>query len=68
MQLKRQYLDSLIDPSFQGGNRLFVLSFENIKNTAHTGHYFPNVEIRYFDFMTNGRNVFDRPVNSNIKT
>ena len=24
-----QYLDFLIDPSFQGGKRLFLLSFEN---------------------------------------
>ena len=26
---QNQYLDFLIDPSFQGVNRLFVLSFEN---------------------------------------
>ena len=28
---QNQYLDYLIDPSFQGVNRLFVLSFENEK-------------------------------------
>ena len=26
---KKQYLDCLIDPSFQGVNRLFVLPFED---------------------------------------
>ena len=26
---QNQYLDFLIDPTFQGVNRLFVLSFEN---------------------------------------
>ena len=28
IQAKNQYLDHLIDPSFQGVNRLFVLSFD----------------------------------------
>ena len=31
-----QYLDYLVDPSFQGVNRLFVLSFEG--NAVRTGH------------------------------
>ena len=30
MQIRNQYLDYLIDPCFQGVNRLFVLSYENI--------------------------------------
>ena len=29
VERQNQYLDYLIDPSFQGANRLFVLSFEN---------------------------------------
>ena len=29
MQEENRYLDYLIDPSFQGVNRTFVLSFEN---------------------------------------
>ena len=28
-EIQNQYLDCLIDPSFQGVNRLSVLSFEN---------------------------------------
>ena len=36
-----QYLDYLIDPSFQAVNRLFVLSFEdNADQTRHTGYSF----------------------------
>ena len=30
-----QYLDFLIDPSFQGVNRLFVLSFENEEDSTY---------------------------------
>ena len=32
IQASNQYLDDLIDPTFQGVNRLFVLSFENNRN------------------------------------
>ena len=39
---QNQYLDFL---SFQGVNRLFVLSFENENvRTAHTGYYLPKVD------------------------
>ena len=31
MQIRNQYLAYLIDPCFQGVNRLFVLSYENIR-------------------------------------
>ena len=37
-----QYLDFLIDPSFQGVNWFFVLSFENEGDRkVHTGYYLP---------------------------
>ena len=40
------YLDYLIDPSFQGVNRLLLLLFENTTDTAvHTKYYLPTVEI-----------------------
>ena len=40
-----QYLDFLIDTSFQGVNRLFVLLFENDGDRkVHTGYYLPNEE------------------------
>ena len=36
IQTRNRYLNNLIDPSFQGVNRLFVLSFEN---DAHRKSY-----------------------------
>ena len=37
----------LIDPSFQGVNRLFVLSFGNENDRkANTGYYLPKVVIK----------------------
>ena len=37
-------LNYLVEPSFQGINRLFVLAFEDdTKRTSHSGYYLPNV-------------------------
>ena len=56
-------LNDLVEPSFQGVNRLFVLAFENdTQRTSHSGYYLPNVEIKYYNVMINGENVFDQPI------
>ena len=40
-------LSHLVEPSFQGVNRLFVLAFENdTQRISHAGYYLPNVEIK----------------------
>ena len=42
-----RYLNYLINPSFQGVNRLFVLPFENENGrTSHSTYYLPKVEIK----------------------
>ena len=64
-----QYLDFLVDPSFQGVNRLFVLSFENENDrTVHTKYYLPTVEIKDYNVMIDGRNFFNQPVKNNLIT
>ena len=62
-------LNHLVEPSFQGVNRLFVLAFENdIQRTSHKGSYLPNVEIKNYNVMINGENVFDQPIKDNKVT
>ena len=57
---------NLIDPSFQGVNKLFVLSFENnTYTTVHTRYYPPTAEIKYYDVIIDGRNFSDQPVINN---
>ena len=51
MSIERQndYLDQLINPSFQGVNRFFILSVENnADRIAHTEHriLFSKIEIK----------------------
>ena len=49
-----QYLNFLIDPSFQGVNRLFVLSFEDeVQRTSNKQYYLPTREMKkYVDQWT----------------
>ena len=55
-----QYLDYLIDPIFQGVKRLFVLSFEgNAHRTRHARYFLPKENIKDYNVMIDGENVFD---------
>ena len=53
---QKQYLDFLIDPSFQGVNKFFVLSFENeAQRTSYKRYYLPSIEIKNY-VMIDGQN------------
>ena len=56
----------MIEPSFKGVNRLFVLAFEkDTQRTSHTGYYLPNVKLKDYNVMINRENFFDQPVKDN---
>ena len=62
-------INHLVDPSFQGVDRLFVLPFENENGrTSHLEYYFPKVEIKDFNLKIDDKNYLDLPVNNDIKT
>ena len=66
---RNRYLNYLTNPSFQGVNRLFVLSFENKSDrSSHSAHYLAKVEIKDCNVMIDGRNVFSQPIDSMSKT
>ena len=61
-------LNHLVEPSFQGVNRLFVLAFENDDDrTIDDKYYLPTLEIKNYNIMINGENYFDQPI-KNKKT
>ena len=63
-----RYLNYLINPSFQGVNILFVLSFENENDrTSHSTYYPPKVEIKDYNVVINSRKVFYQAINSMSK-
>ena len=58
-----QYLDCLIDPIFQGVNRLFVLSFEDEEERkCYKQCYLLTVEIKSYNVMIDGQNIDGQPV------
>ena len=66
---QNQHLDSLIDSTSQGINKLFVLSFENEDDrNVNTGYYLPEAETKDYDVMIDEKNVFDQPVKSDMRT
>ena len=59
-QTKNNNLNYLIDPKFTKVNRLFVLSFENENDRASfSKHYVPNVQIKDFNVLIDGKCFFD---------
>ena len=59
----------MVEPSFQGINRLFVLAFENDDHRiSNKRYYIPNVEIKDCNVMIDGKNFFDQPVKNDKVT
>ena len=76
-QPQNNNLNYLVDPTFTNANRLFVLSFRRIAAENNTtkdhrdsfSHYFvPNVEIKDFNVLIDGKNFFDLPVKNEEET
>ena len=62
-------LNHLVEPSFQGVNRLFVLAFENDDDrTSDDKYYLPTVEIKDYNIIINGDKFFDQSIKNNKVT
>ena len=65
-------LNYLIDPTFTNVKRLFVLSFSRNNNTdnrdSFSDYYVPNVEIKDFNVLIDGKSFFDLPVKNEEET
>ena len=62
-------LNYLVEPSFQGVNRLFVLAFENdIQRKSAKRYHLQNVKIKDYNIVINGENFFDEPIKDNKVT
>ena len=68
-QTKNNNLNYLIDPTFTKVNRLFVLSFENENDrTSFSKYYVPNVQIKDFNVLIDGKSFFDMPIKNDEET
>ena len=66
IQPKINNLNYLIDPTFPNVNILFVLSFSRNNNMdnkySFSDYYVPNVEVKDFNVLIDGKAFFDLPV------
>ena len=71
VQSDNNNVNYLIDPTFTNVNRLFVLSFQKIAGENNTtknhrrsfsDYYVPNVEIKDFNILTDGKSFLYLPV------
>ena len=66
---RNRYLNHLVDPSFQGLNRHFVLSFENEGDrTSHSTYFLPKVKLKDYNVVIDGKNFYSQPINIDLKT
>ena len=67
---QNSYLNYLIDSSFHGvNNGLFLLLLENeIDRGGDTKYYIPNVEIKDYNVIFDGRDFFDQPIKKDLTT
>ena len=72
IQPQNNNLNYLIDPTFINVNRLFVLSFSRNNNTdnrdSFSNYYVPNVKIKDFNVLIDGKSFFDLPVKNEGET
>ena len=62
-------MQNLIHPSFQGVNRLFILSFEDeVQRRSYERYYLSTVERKNYNVIIDGQNFFGQPVRNNLIT
>ena len=67
VQAQNRYLNVSINPSFQGVNKLFILSFEGDDGQkSYKQYYLQTVETKDYNVVTYGRKFFDQPIKNNL--
>ena len=68
-----KYIRELLDSSWQGVKRLFVLVFRNtagndqVSVDSYKKYFLPRVKIGNYNIEIDGRNFYDQPINDSIK-
>ena len=70
---EEKYIRELLDSSYQGVKRLFVLAYNNTEGNNQVSadsfikYFLPGVKIENFNIEIDGRNFHAQPVNDSIK-
>ena len=69
----KKNIRELLDSSYQGVKRLFVLACNNAEGNSQVSvdsfkkYFLPRVEIETYNIEIDGRNFYDQPINNSIK-
>ena len=68
---QNHYIKELLDVSYQGVKRLFVLAYNNDANkiavNSHQRYFLARIKIENYDIEIDERNLCDQPINDLIK-
>ena len=68
---QNNYMRELLDASFQGAKRLFVLDNnagdDLVTANSHRRYFLPRIKIENYNVKIDGRNFYDQPINDLIK-
>ena len=71
---EEKYIRELLDSSWQGVKRLFVLAYNNTNNDnnqvsvdSYKKYFLPRVKIENYNIEIDGRNFYYQPINDSIK-
>ena len=62
----------MLDSSYQGVKRLFILAYDNTGNNpvtadSHRRYFLPRIKIENYNIEIDGRNFYHQPINDLIK-
>ena len=72
-QNAKHQIRELLDSSYQGVKRLFVLSYDNkagnnqVSVDSYRKYFLPRVKIENYNIEIDGRNFYDQPINDSVK-
>ena len=70
---ENDHIRELLDSSYQGVKRLFVLAYDNtagdnqVSIDSFKKYFLPRVKIENYNIEIDGRNFYDQPINDSIK-
>ena len=70
---EEKYIRVLLDSSYQGVKRLFLLAYNNTEGNNQVSidsfrkYFLPRVKIENYNIEIDGRNFYDQPINDSIK-
>ena len=69
---ENNYIRELLDSSYQGVKRLFILAYDNtganpVTAESYRKYFLPRIKIKNYNIEIDGRNFYDQPINDLIK-